>query len=388
MENLGPNEPADPVIHRIAANRRHAQDRYEHGQVQVALLGEIAADKQQRIARQERRYDKAGLAEDNHEQDQVDPRVVFLNAGTDKLLKVGEQVPDVNRQQNIHSPYSRTVRQADVKPYAYWLKSANDLLRMGGFVCYNPRMSAKKEKVLVAMSGGVDSSVAAILLLREGYDVTGVFLCLGSAGGADHATSGCCSADDATDARMVARSLGIDLHVLNCQADFTAIIDNFVAEYAHGRTPNPCIRCNAAIKFGKLIDLADALGAHYVASGHHARRVDLTGLPAIARARAQAKDQSYALFAVAADNISRILLPIGEIDDKAIVRQIARELKLTVHDKPDSQEICFADGNDYVELLRRRAPQALREGDIVDSEGKVLGRHEGFGATPSASGGD
>ncbi|MFA6134832.1 MAG: tRNA 2-thiouridine(34) synthase MnmA [Phycisphaerae bacterium] len=240
-------------------------------------------------------------------------------------------------------------------------------------------MTPQREKVLVAMSGGVDSSVAASLLVQAGYDVTGVFLCLGSAGAADSATRGCCSPQDAADARRVAVALGIDLHVLNCQDAFAGIIDQFVSEYAAGRTPNPCIRCNAIIKFARLVELADSLGAACVATGHYARRVEVAGQPAIARGKALGKDQSYALLGVAAEHIARILLPVGEIDDKATVRQMARSLGLAVHDKPDSQEICFVDGDDYVELLRRRAPQALQPGDIVNAAGAVLGRHEGFG---------
>ena len=228
------------------------------------------------------------------------------------------------------------------------------------------------------MSGGVDSSVAASLLLEQGCDVTGVFMCLGTAARTDGDSSGCCSPQDAADARRVAEDLGIDLYVLNFAEDFKRIIDYFVSEYARGRTPNPCIHCNTFIKFGRLIARADELGARYVATGHHARVLRRDGRHAIARGRATGKDQSYALFGVAADNLSRILLPIGEVDDKSRVRQIARRLGLNVHDKPDSQEICFVSDDDYVGLLRSRAPQALKPGPIVDSAGKELGRHEGF----------
>jgi tRNA-specific 2-thiouridylase len=237
---------------------------------------------------------------------------------------------------------------------------------------------SSKGKVLLAMSGGVDSSVAASLLLRAGYDVAGVFLCLGAAGPVDSASRGCCSPLDAADARRVAGDLGIEMHVLNCQEAFAAIIDDFVAEYARGRTPNPCIRCNARIKFGRLLALADSLGVRYVATGHHARRVEAAGRAAIARGRAVAKDQSYALFALPAESLGRILLPVGEMEDKAAVREIARSLGLAVHDKPDSQEICFVDGDGYVPLLRQRAPRAMRGGAIVNSAGGVLGRHDGY----------
>jgi tRNA-specific 2-thiouridylase len=239
-------------------------------------------------------------------------------------------------------------------------------------------MTKAPGEVLVAMSGGVDSSVAAWLLSRAGYQVTGVFLCMGAAGPAEGSLRGCCSHQDAADARRVADSLGIEMHVLNAGEDFEAIIRDFADEYARGRTPNPCIHCNARIKFARLLALADGAGAGYVATGHHARVVASDGRAAIARGRAAGKDQSYALFAVAREHLGRILLPIGELADKAEVRRIARSLGLPVHDKPDSQEACFVGDDEYASLLARRAPQALRPGDIVDSTGRVLGRHDGF----------
>jgi tRNA-specific 2-thiouridylase len=177
----------------------------------------------------------------------------------------------------------------------------------------------------------------------------------------------------------VAEALGIDLHVLRAEDPFEQLIEEFAAEYARGRTPNPCIRCNAEIKFARLLKLTDDLGARYVATGHHARMAAVAGRAAVARGKAAGKDQSYALFAVPTEWLDRILLPIGEVDDKSVVRQIARELGLVVHDKPDSQEICFADGDDYTAILAARAPQALRTGEIVNSAGKVLGRHDGIG---------
>jgi len=229
--------------------------------------------------------------------------------------------------------------------------------------------------VLLAMSGGVDSAVAAALLRDAGYEVTGVFMCLGLAG-EDVAARGCCSPQDAADARRVAEKLGVDLYVLNLAEEFAPIVEHFLDEYARGRTPNPCIHCNARIKFGRLLRQADSLGIRHVATGHHARRVEFAGAPAIARALS--KDQSYALFAVAGKALGRILLPIGEVDDKLRVRAIARELGLSVHNKRDSQEICFVPDDDYAALLAERRPEAITPGEIVDAAGRVLGRHDGY----------
>ncbi|MBT3199136.1 MAG: tRNA 2-thiouridine(34) synthase MnmA [Phycisphaerales bacterium] len=240
-------------------------------------------------------------------------------------------------------------------------------------------MSAKGEKVIVAMSGGVDSAVAASLLIDAGYEVTGVFMCLGTAGGSDTASRGCCSPAGAADARLVASMLGIELFVLDLSDAFEPLIDAFAAEYAAARTPNPCIHCNTLIKFGRLLDRAASLGVDYIATGHYARIIDFEGSSALARAAAGGKDQSYALFGMPASVLGRILLPVGEIVDKAQVRLIAQNLGLVVHDKPDSQEICFAPDDDYVEILKSRAPEALRPGDIINSSGVVLGQHAGYG---------
>ncbi|MCE5278832.1 MAG: tRNA 2-thiouridine(34) synthase MnmA [Planctomycetaceae bacterium] len=240
-------------------------------------------------------------------------------------------------------------------------------------------MNDLRNNVLLAMSGGVDSSVAAKLLLDQGYAVTGVFMCLGSAGRGGEAVRGCCSPTDAADARRVADALGIDLFVLNFEDVFAPIIDDFLGQYARGRTPNPCIHCNSQIKFGRLLERADQLGVAFVATGHHARVVHEGQRAAIARGRAGGKDQSYALFAVARSALPRMLLPIGELADKASVRAMARDLGLSIHDKPDSQEVCFVPDDDFAALLRKRLPEAMRPGDIVDATGKVLGQHDGYG---------
>jgi tRNA-specific 2-thiouridylase len=255
-------------------------------------------------------------------------------------------------------------------------------------------MSATGPKVLVAMSGGVDSSVAAALLQREGYQVVGCFMRLGSPGeeldvlrpeGDAPACDprklkighqGCCSINDAADARLVAAQLGIPFYVCNFKKDFGRIIDYFADEYAAGRTPNPCVRCNDWLKFGKLHEYAQQVDAQFVASGHYARVLTHVGRPALARGLDQDKDQSYVLFGVPADRLSRVLLPIGSMR-KSAVRETARSLGLPVFDKPDSQEICFVPDNDYAALVERRRPDAARDGQIVDLSGRVLGVHQG-----------
>ncbi|HZW10923.1 MAG TPA: tRNA methyl transferase PRC-barrel domain-containing protein, partial [Phycisphaerales bacterium] len=292
-------------------------------------------------------------------------------------------------------------------------------------------MAGAKPKVLLAMSGGVDSSVAAAVLVRAGYEVVGCFMRLGTVGesldagacraapaqtegpelgrcspgvsasrsghagrGAPptplHAVGasatelaikhrGCCSVSDAADARLVAAQLGIPFYVCNFKRDFGRIIDYFADEYAAGRTPNPCVRCNDWLKFGKLHDYAAELGCGYVASGHYARIVadPATGEPRLARGLDEAKDQSYVLFGVDREKLSRMLLPIGEMR-KADVRALASELGLPVFDKPDSQEICFVPDDDYAGLVERRRPDlAGSRGPIVDTAGREVGEHQG-----------
>ena len=239
------------------------------------------------------------------------------------------------------------------------------------------------------MSGGVDSSVAAALLKRAGHDVVGCFMRLGSPGDTldtplpDAAClptkihkQGCCSVGDANDARLVAAELDIPFYVCNFRRDFDRIIDYFVDEYAAGRTPNPCVRCNDWLKFGKLHDYARAIGATHVASGHHARIADRDGAPALLRGADRDKDQSYVLFGAPRDHLDRMLLPVGEMT-KADVRALAERLSLPVFDKPDSQEICFVPDNDYAALVEQRRPDLAREGDILDTRGNLLGRHQG-----------
>ena len=246
------------------------------------------------------------------------------------------------------------------------------------------------------MSGGVDSSVAAALLKDRGCEVVGCFMRLGSPGetldepmpydsaaaGCDPAKvkigkQGCCSVGDAHDAHAVAAELGIPLYVCNFKKDFGRIIDYFVDEYARGRTPNPCVRCNDWLKFGKLHGYAAQIGAAFVASGHYAR-IDRTGeAPRLMRGRDPHKDQSYVLFGAPRERLASMALPIGGCETKDEVRAIAERYGLPVFDKPDSQEICFVPDNDYAGLVERRRPDLAREGAILDREGREVGTHEG-----------
>ncbi len=266
-----------------------------------------------------------------------------------------------------------------------------------------------KKKVVVAMSGGVDSSVAAALLQQQGYDCVGVFMRLGndpadltdadleqiacspekrsaheqslkaqaSSPKAHH--QGCCSSSDAADARYVAGLLNIPFYALNFQHDFGGIIDYFVREYNRGRTPNPCVRCNEYLKFGKLSRYAKAIGADYVATGHYARIVhgETPGEePRLLRGKDPKKDQSYVLFGVPRAELAHMLLPIGDME-KSHVRELAQKFGLPVFNKPDSQEICFVPDNDYARLVKKKTPELVTGGTFVDSAGKALGRHGG-----------
>ncbi len=233
-------------------------------------------------------------------------------------------------------------------------------------------------RVVVAMSGGVDSSVAAMLLCREGWDVIGVTLKLYSLDESelpdDH--QGCCTLDDVEDARTVCRRLGIPHYVLNMEREFhDQVMDYFVAEYRRGRTPHPCIACNDKIKFSQLMARADALGARYVATGHYARIDRRPGGAVLRKGSDQGKDQSYVLFGMTQDQLSRTLLPIGGYH-KDEIRQLALESGLITADKPDSQDICFIPLGDYREFLRQRTEGV--PGEIVELDGSVVGEHQGI----------
>jgi len=232
------------------------------------------------------------------------------------------------------------------------------------------------ETVLVAMSGGVDSSVAAYLLKEQGYRPVGAFMCAGL--GDAPATGGpprCCSPDASGAARQVAGQLGFPLAVLDFAADFDRLIDHFCREYGRGRTPNPCVLCNRDLKFGRLFEHARAVGARFVATGHYARVEWEAGRWRLKRAVDRAKDQSYFLFPIGPERLERVRLPLGEMT-KAETRRIAREAGLAVHDRPESQDICFVTGT-VGDLVRQRHPALVRPGPILDMEGRELGRHAG-----------
>ncbi len=270
-------------------------------------------------------------------------------------------------------------------------------------------------RVVLAMSGGVDSSVAAHLLLEAGHECIGVFMRHGEessrvcsatpdSASATHANAnglpvisnlhqsradhkqGCCTASDAADARRVASKMGIPFYALDLQEDFRRIVDYFVDDYLSGRTPNPCVKCNHWIKFGRLFDYADGIDADFVATGHYARIVrgsdaSSGGTSELHRGLDANKDQSYALFGIGSHRLDRMMLPVGDFE-KPRIREIATEIGLNVAGKRDSQEICFVTQGHHSDFVKARRPEMVgaTAGDIVTTEGKVVGTHEGYEA--------
>ena len=234
-----------------------------------------------------------------------------------------------------------------------------------------------KKRILVAMSGGVDSGTTAALLKNEGHEVIGVTMQLWDYGDAE---GGCCSADDVRDARRVADQVGIPHYVVNYMDIFKKyIVEDFVGKYLSGKTPSPCVLCNQFMKFNFLLRRALELGADYLATGHYARieTEEATGKFYLNKAVDSAKDQSYFLFMLTQNELRRIMFPLGSMT-KEEVREVAKSMNLKVADKPDSQEVCFITGGDYRDFLKEYTDNKRENGEIVDVEGSTLGYHDGI----------
>ena len=230
-------------------------------------------------------------------------------------------------------------------------------------------MEKLKNKVLLGLSGGVDSTAAVLMLKKKGFDVTGYYFDVSGN-----------NAEGLAKAKLAASQLGIELMSESVKSEFEeTVISNFCSEYSCGRTPNPCIICNPMIKFKKLIEAADKIGAYYIATGHYARVKEIDGKHYIQMGVNQKKDQSYMLYRLPEGIISRLILPLGDVDDKAKIRDLARSENLSNADDSDSQEICFIDDSfsGYEEFLRKRGFKSV-EGNFVDKTGKVLGKHKGL----------
>lgn len=236
-----------------------------------------------------------------------------------------------------------------------------------------------KKKVVVGMSGGVDSSVAAYLLKKQGYDVIGVIMQVWQEDKEfEEKEGGCCSLSSVGDARRVADKLDIPFYVMNFKDLFKEnVIDYFIDEYMEGRTPNPCIACNKFIKFDAFLNKARALGAEYVATGHYASIIKENNRYLLKKSADDKKDQTYALYNLTQFQLSHTLMPCGEYP-KERIREIAKEIGLLVHDKKDSEEICFIPDNNHGKYIEKQFPGKIKEGNFVDRNGNILGRHKGI----------
>jgi len=226
----------------------------------------------------------------------------------------------------------------------------------------------KKPRTIVALSGGVDSAVAAYLLKESGHEVAGLFMSKGK-----YSPAG----DESLDARRAAEALGLPLEVVDLEAEFGELIGYFCREYNAGRTPNPCCVCNARLKFGKLLEYADRTGARSIATGHYARVEHRCERYLLLRGCDESKDQSYALFCLTQDQLARAIFPNGGMT-KQQIRKIAADLDLPVKDRPESQEICFIPHDDYGRFLRENIPESIKPGPVKDLQGNVVGEHPGI----------
>ena len=240
-----------------------------------------------------------------------------------------------------------------------------------------PQADGRRARIVVAMSGGVDSSVVAVLAAKTGAEVIGVTLQLYDHGEAVKRSGSCCAGQDIYDAKTVCDRLGIAHYVLDYESRFrTGVIDRFADEYAKGRTPVPCSLCNQGVKFTDLIGFARDLGADCLATGHYVRRVEREGRVEMWKGRDPARDQSYFLYGTTRDQLDYLRFPLGDLP-KSETRRLAVEAGLVVADKPDSQDICFVPDGDYAGLVKRLRPETASPGEIVDLEGRVLGQHQG-----------
>ena len=240
------------------------------------------------------------------------------------------------------------------------------------------KKTPKDTKVVVAMSGGVDSSVVAALMKEEGYDVTGITLKLYDDAKSSKEGRQCCAGQDILDAKRVSEKLDIDHKVLFYQKKFKSeVVDSFIDSYVAGETPIPCVQCNQTVKFRDLFKYAKDLNADALITGHYVTRIQKNGHANMYRAKDQNRDQSYFLFSTSQEQLDYLRFPLGEID-KSETRSIAQKLKLNVADKPDSQDICFVPNGDYSSVIRKFRPESFKPGKILDISGKQIGEHEGI----------
>lgn len=278
-------------------------------------------------------------------------------------------------------PANRVVRNSPPEPTRFFAQLSKRRV---------PRATIRTmpKRVVLAMSGGVDSSAAAVILKEAGHEVIGLFMRSGVVEEAcavddnplpivQSHKQGCCSASDAADARRVSDVLDIPFHAVNFRGEFGRIMDYFADEYLAGRTPNPCVRCNHWIKFGALWDFADSVGADAIATGHYAQ-IDASSGPALLhRGVDRKKDQSYVLFGIRRELLERVIFPVGGYE-KPEIRQLAERAGLRTANKPDSQEICFVPDNDYAAFVERHRGRTDTSGDLVLTDGTVVGQHAGY----------